>query len=499
MKSKLFILTIALSTISCFKGIAQNNIGIGTTTPEPSAVLDVTSTTQGFLPPRMTYLQRSAIANPAPGLIIYCIDCGYGGEIQFYNGFSWQNMMNTDARIIFGTQVGTDIDGEFAGDLAGFSVSISDDGNILAIGEPTNDLAGSNVGRVRVFRWTGHTWTRIAQFFGGQDNDNNGQCVSVSGDGLTIAYGVPFADVNPGNANDDQGKVMIYRFTGPSSIGLIGQIWGEAVGDYSGWSIALSSDGNRIAIGAQQNDVGGTKPGAGHTRVYEYNGSSWSQLGADIDGVFAGDVSGYTVSISADGTRVAIGAPENDDNGTSSGHVRIYAYSGGTWNLLGTSITGTAAIDRSGTSVSLSADGSTVAIGAPGNDDSDTESGQVRIFQYTGGAWVQKGLAINGEAEFDRCGISVSLSDDGNRVAIGAYQNDGTTGIDSDNRGHVRIYYFDGLDWSQLGEDIDGEASSDNSGYSVSLSGDGSRVAIGAFGNDIGGALVNAGHVRVFQ
>ena len=99
-------------------------------------------------------------------------------------------------------------------------------------------------------------------------------------------------------------------------------------------------------------------------RVYEYSGSSWSQLGADINGEAAGDYSGYSVSLSSDGTIVAIGAPDNDGNGSNSGHVRVYEYSGSSWSQLGTDIDGEAANDYSGYSVSLSSDGTKVAIGA---------------------------------------------------------------------------------------------------------------------------------------
>jgi len=81
-----------LAVITSYTSIAQN-VGIGTTTPNASAVLDASSTTQGFLPPRMTYAQRNAIVNPAAGLIIYCTDCSGGnGEMNYFNGNSWMNM-----------------------------------------------------------------------------------------------------------------------------------------------------------------------------------------------------------------------------------------------------------------------------------------------------------------------------------------------------------------------------------------------------------------------
>ncbi|MEY5049816.1 MAG: hypothetical protein RLZZ175_3175 [Bacteroidota bacterium] len=85
----------------CFSYFATAQVGVGTTTPHASAVLDVTSTTQGFLPPRMTQAQRDAIASPAAGLIIWCTNCGASGELQIYNSTIWSNLS------LGGSQVGT--------------------------------------------------------------------------------------------------------------------------------------------------------------------------------------------------------------------------------------------------------------------------------------------------------------------------------------------------------------------------------------------------------
>ena len=110
--------------------------------------------------------------------------------------------------------------------------------------------------------------------------------------------------------------------------------------------------------------------------------------------------------------------------------------------------------------------------------------GYVRVFSLEGsdntgntGNWKQIGEDIMGEALFDEFGSSVSLSDDGKTIAIGAY---GNYGINGDNSGHVRVYLMDDseLEWTQLGKDIDGEFG-DYSGYSVTLSGDGNTVVIG--------------------
>jgi uncharacterized protein (TIGR02145 family) len=83
----LFVLFISIIPTS----FAQN-VGIGTTNPHPSAELDVSSTQRGLLPPRMTFAQRNAIANPAQGLMIYCTDCGPKGEWQGFDGQIWLKM-----------------------------------------------------------------------------------------------------------------------------------------------------------------------------------------------------------------------------------------------------------------------------------------------------------------------------------------------------------------------------------------------------------------------
>merc|ERR1712127_450367 len=147
------------------------------------------------------------------------------------------------------------------------------------------------------------------------------------------------------------------------------------------------------------------------------------QLGLDIDGEAAGDNSGRSVSLSADGQRVAIGADGSDGNGDNSGHVRVFGFNGNNWVKLGPDIDGEAANDYSGRSVSLSADGQRVAIGAKYNDGNGSDSGHVRVFQLDGNNWVQLGVDIDGEKAGDWSGWSVSLTADGQRVAIGAPSN----------------------------------------------------------------------------
>ena len=376
---------------------------------------------------------------------------------------------------------GSDIDGEAADDQSGYSVSLSSDGSVVAIGAIRNDGNGGDSGHVRIYEWSGSAWVQKGLDIDGETADDfSGWSVSLSSDGSVVAIGAPF--------NDGKGHVRIYEWSGSAWDQKGSDIDGEAVDDWSGYSVSLSSDGSVVAIGAYYNDGNGSK--SGHVRIYEWSGSAWDQKGLDIDGEAAGDESGRSVSLSSDGSIVAIGANKNGGSASESGHVRIYEWSGSAWDQKGSDINGEAASDQSGWSVSLSSDGSIVAIGAVYNDGvSGSNSGHVRIYEWSGSAWDRKGSDIDGEAASDQSGISVSLSSDGSIVAIGAYQNDGN----GSNSGHVRIYEWSGSAWVQKGLDIDGEAAGDQSGYSVSLSSDGSVMAIGAPFND------GKGHVRVYE
>ena len=147
-------------------------------------------------------------------------------------------------------------------------------------------------------------------------------------------------------------------------------------------------DANTVAIGADGNDANGTD--AGHVRIYEWNGSAWAQKGADIDGESAGDNSGWSISM-PDANTLAIGAVWNDGNGADAGHVRIYAWSGSAWLQKGVDIDGEAADNRSGWSVSMP-DTGTVAIGAYYNDGNGIDAGHVRVYGFVGVGIVGTGV-----------------------------------------------------------------------------------------------------------
>ena len=385
-------------------------------------------------------------------------------------------------------QLGLDIDGEAAGDYSGNSISLSSDGQTIAIAAYLNDGTGEGAGHVRIYSWTGSSWSQLgADIDGEAAGDQSGASVSLSADGQTVAIG---ANHNDGNGTD-AGHVRIYQWHDSVWLQLGNDIDGELTGDRSGLGVVLSADGQTVAIGAEGNDGSGID--AGHVRIYQWNDSAWQQLGNDIDGEAAGDESGRRVSVSADGYTVAIAARYNDSNGDNSGQVRIYQWSGTDWQQVGVDINGEYSGDESGFDVSLSSDGQTVAISAWKNDGNGFDSGHVRVFEWSGSSWLQLGNDIDGEASRDDSGRSLALSSNGKIIVIGATHNDGN----GNNSGHVRIYSWNGSSWSKQGEDIDGEASEDYSGLASALSADGQTVAISAWSN--AGNGVNSGHVRIFR
>lgn len=270
----------------------------------------------------------------------------------------------------------------------------------------------------------------------------------------------------------------------------IGQdIDGEEWGDSSGKSVSLSADGSRMAVGAPNN---GNL--SGHVRVFEWNGAMWVQLGSDIGGEAPSEVSGFSVSLSADGSRVAIGSPGYLN---STGKVRVFSWQSPNWVPLGQDIHGEFTEEKCGMSISLSGDGSRLAVGSPygsSNECTHNHTGIVRVYSWVSPNWVQRGLDICGDLVEDEAGSSVSLCGDGSRVAFGAPGND----ENGPGSGHARVFQYNGypiFDWLPVGENICGQAVGDYSGWAVSLSADGLRLAIGAHF----AGLDNQGQVRVFS
>lgn len=250
--------------------------------------------------------------------------------------------------------------------------------------------------------------------------------------------------------------------------------------DYFGASVSLSNNGNTALVGAS-----GKNNNKGTAYVFTRNGTVWSELQEILhsDGV-ANDNFGYTVSLSGDGNTAFIGAPGKNNN---RGAVYIFLCSGNVWGQLQMLTTSDEAVgDNFGYAVSLSNDGDTAIVGAfQKTIGANTMQGAAYVFTRSGTVWSQQQrLTANDGAATDWFGYTVSLSNDGNIALIGAvYQN-----IGSNNRqGAVYAFTRSGTTWNQQQKltNSDG-AAYDHFGWSVSLSNDSHTALIGAYSKNIG-------------
>lgn len=399
--------------------------------------------------------------------------------------------------------VGIDLEGSNSGDELGTSVAISGDGGVIVAGAPRSDANGSSTGQIKLYRINGDSSSYGLEFTidGVASGDFFGSSVAVSDDGNLFASGAPLRD-DP-STNQNAGAVQVFNSTNG---GLVGnEIIGPLVSEF-GTSVALDQNGSLLAVGAPLGSFGGSGNN-GTVHLYTFNGTNWISSGDPFLGPNTNDRFGTSVALSDDGNTLAIGSPKTDGSGIRSGLVEVYRKDNlGIWNLIG-NLQGENENDEFGSSVSLSSDGLTLAVGAPFNDvnnvaDRFSNEGEVKIFALdNNGTWVQKGSSIAGDRRDQLGGNNVSLSNDGLRVAAGAKFSEGKGGS-STSIGQTVVYNWDGAKWVLLAPAIDGERAQDESGTSVALAGNANSiiVAIGALKNDPDFTNgTDKGQVRVFE
>ena len=378
---------------------------------------------------------------------------------------------------------GSDIEGEEASDQMGSALAINGDGSLIVTSSPNHDgpfLADVGKGQVRVFAFDGIQWNQVGgSIYGNSNQDHLGTSVSISENGNFMAIGSAFVDGISG-MDTDAGQVRYYQSVAGFWV-PIATLYGTAAGDRFSQSVSLSADGHSLAVGADGHDAGGTD--AGQTTIYTLSGMNLTQQGNAINGAAAGDLSGHAVSLSDNGMVVAIGSHAAENSSSEEvGHVRVFAWNGSSWVQRGNALEGDDVHDNFGISLSLNADGSTLAAGSSTHGNGSTDYGLVRTFQWSGTAWSQRGSDITGGTG-EHAGASVELDSDGNTMIVGAIGNGSTAG-------RMRLYEWVSSDWVQQGADLLGKSGFDGFGHAAGISGDG---AIFGGGSDLG-----RGYVRVY-
>lgn len=271
-----------------------------------------------------------------------------------------------------------------------------------------------------------------------------------------------------------------------------------------GGALALSANGNVLVVGARgdwdgsngfaaiQDDDSQTSTGAAY--VFTRNGATWTQR-AQIkpSNLNVGDGFGVAVAVSGDGNTIAIGAYGDSSVASANGAVYVFVCSAGAWSQQAyIKASNAGAGDQFGANVSLSADGNTLAVGAPNEDNQAGNSGAVYVFTRNAAAWTQQAyLKASNAGAGDFFGAAVRLSGDGGTLAVGAFEEDsaatGVNGNQADNSapraGAVYVFTRSGAAWSQQAYvKASNTDADDNFGLHLALSGDGNTLAVGARG-----------------
>ena len=259
----------------------------------------------------------------------------------------------------------------------GKAISLSADGTIIAIGSHYWDKPSQwDQGMVRVFKWNGVSWSQLGNntdIQGVSASDHLGESVALSSDGTILAVGVSHVEVPPGSQNWNRGEIHVYTYNSNNNIwnkrNMDSSYQGSNDYDILGWSIAISSDGNIVAAGGN-NAYGGNHQGIGFVRIWEWNSNTgqYDKRGSDLPGNGNWKHFGHRVDLSADGKILVVGAAGWNQN--LEGYVEVYM-----WNdideyiiltdrIIGSDINGSSS-SQFGHSVSLNADGTILAVGAP--------------------------------------------------------------------------------------------------------------------------------------
>ncbi len=513
MKANIFLICIAFA-VPIFT-LAQN-VGIGTTTPHASAMLDINSTTKGILLPRMDSIQRNAIASPAQGLLIYQTK-GNGG-LYHYFGNSWAKvggggnewLVNANNDIYTNKNVG------IANDYPTEKLDII--GNIKTTGEiKPNGTAGlAN----QVLTATGSGSMIWANAAAGEENVGFGSWGDCSVNNITAFQ--PVANEN-GNAQDyfgvsvsisgdyaivgaqnddegvgltDNGTATIYKRNMTSGLW---EAQGKLVNpnaassDFFGNSVAISGD--YAIVGAHYDDQGVGLTNNGSATIFKRNigTGNWDPQGKLVNPAAASnDLFGSSVAISGD---YAIIAAVGDDNGAGSATIFKRNTTTGIWESQGKLLNAAPlTTDFFGRSVGISGD--FAIVGAPDDDGYGTAT----IFKrnIATGIWepLPQGKLTNGANTGFNFGQSVSIS--GDYAIVGMPYDNVKPGLSSDGSATVFKRNSTSGVWERQTQLLNAAPeSNDKFGGSVSISGD--YVIIGATGDSEGAGLIENGAVSIFK
>jgi len=412
------------------------------------------------------------------------------------------------------------------------SISLSDDGTLLAIGYPYAGGGGNlnfTGGEVKVYKWYNNVWILYGESLNLGASDASaafGTSVSLNSN-ASVDNGVPRLAVGAPGFNNGKGRVLVYKYESSAWVEnaeVLGGMAHDGFGDGAGTEVSLSSDGLTMAVGFPRYGGIGT-PLTGKVEIWQSSGVSWTKKGNRIVGPTNNCLAGFSLELDKTGDKVVIGMPNYmTDTNLNSGGILIYGYENNNWVKMTGGQQQGEYYGRSGWDVSIAGAGTKVASGLKFASllPYKANSGGINIYSLngTGGGWAQLGNAIRNTVLYGfshpNFGWSVSMNGDGNRIGIGIPQS-----------GKAATYQYANNEWTILNpvsdtglDDVKWLGPGENYGkfgWSVSLNNEGDILAVGApeatsatgvnistqSGNLSGGATLvytypNTGHPAIF-
>lgn len=392
-----------------------------------------------------------------------------------------------------------------SGDVYGSAVALSRDGNTLAVGadlkavgRPADGLPA--VGAVYVYTRTPQGWREQARLRATVPTTGSGfgHSLSLSDDGSRLAVGAPFESHNDASAGaalaGDQGTVYVFGRS-DSGWALQSRLLASKAGnfDWFGMSVSLSGRGDAVAVSAHRHDGGepdAQRTDSGAVYVFKHSASGWTeQAFLEASNAQAGGRLGTSVALSFDGLTLAAGALAS-----GRGAVHVFRQETAGWREQAIVSSADATTQNPlGSQVLLSADGTTLAVGATAPDGTEARqrsAGSAYVFVHQGGQWKQQARVRASNADMgDAFGERLALSADGRVLAVSAvYEASAAAGLNGDqsdnsslSAGAVYLYARDGKRWSQTDYVKSNRTrAGDLFGSALALSGDGRQLAVGA-------------------
>jgi len=430
------------------------------------------------------------VRNTVSGTSIDTMDVS-GGIVSFI-GTSVENYTTTNTYSYSTSQLGSDIVGTESGESRGKVVDMNEDGTVLIAGSfGLNNTSGTAGGAAFIYNYQSGSWVQkgstIKPYYSTNSAAQFGQSVAINNTGDIVVVG----------SYNGSGTMEVYEY--------INSAWSVKGSIINGNSSGHNFGGQGVAINGEGNIVAGYSMTGGYVKVYQYSDDTndWVQIGSSISETTSTHyltASHRPISLNNAGTRLAIG---NHDHNSGAGRVIIYDYSSDSWSQVGSTIEGSnfnGSGSEFGQNVSLSSDGTILAVGAPDGGSDGQLRGTVNIFKYdsVGNTWDQMGDTLEElDSQTHSYGQDLKISGDGTLLITSDGVAPNLSSDSSYRKGTVFIYKYSDGSWARIVKIVNSDNIDKWWGESCAMSRDGTKFVGASRAMDVG--ATNTGLSRMYE